>query len=120
MPDVSDMLVDAGAKLHRAVSCIDVSGFPIGLRIEAGPCGLSSRIGLKVTLGPVPDIATKEPTHVFVVESFDLWWVGMVDEATLVDRVYRVVRQAVLHELDEHFLVSGRRVFDPHAQRSSS
>jgi hypothetical protein len=94
---------------------VDLSTFPIPLRIKVSAVpGYLNRVEVSAAAA-VPD--RDDPGKTFPTvparECFDVGY--LADERDVVARVRAVASRALLHELDEHLKVDGRRPFDPHA-----
>lgn len=101
---------------EKAVACIDLSGFPIAMRLEVYRVNRSLR--LTAVMSNVPDRETKQPTSIYHTNVISNYALECFTMEEFVEYLWRFVHSAVAHEADEHFLVNGVRVFDPHVSAS--
>ena len=102
-------------EFQKVAARVDLSGFPIRLRL--GVCQAYGGLRLSVDLINVQDREDRSPTIVHHVETLSDYSLGHFTEDSFIEYLWRFAGRAVVHELDEHFLVDGARRFDPHANR---
>lgn len=99
--------------LRSVISEIDLSGFPIPTQIQAIRAPMSF-------FGPPKTIALIQLRIKDIRTGMPEWLDGPVevegmDREQMLKAIRAKLHEALAHELDEQFLVRGRRLFDPHA-----
>ncbi len=96
------------------VDSIDVSRFPMKMRIDAYVDNVADAYPIYHVRVIMRVIERDSDADVEVVYSESAPNLYLEDENQRLRFIHSVVRKAVDHELDECFVVNGRRIFDPH------
>lgn len=95
---------------------IELKGFPVNIEMWVERDIYDGRMFLHCKM-PIADRDSGKADFLHTVSvdapSSDLAWAA--DPARAVAFVHKTLRSMLLHELDECFVVDGKRVFDPHA-----
>lgn len=96
---------------------IDLSRFPIPIRVEVKLECWTGRPTWDIrTIAKVRERDTGLPLEVTTARVMDATGVDLMKEDGALQAIRQNVRDLVMHELDECFLVDGVRAFDPHSK----
>jgi hypothetical protein len=103
------------ARWRRVVGTVTLAPHrpvPMKVMVVGGPSGIVVKVR-----SVVPHRDTMVPITVDLGQTVTLANALVMSDAHIVDLVYGLMRTVVVHELDEAFLVDGKRVRDPHQAR---
>lgn len=102
--------------IEEAIQRVDLSRFPIPMRLSAKPDGAGRTMVLLDVV--VKDRDTGVDLRLCISEVLPSWvaetWPGGTTQDRALRHILEFVRNFVLHELDECTMVDGVRCFDPH------